>query len=656
MPTIITEGAATARGYGFAARSAAGPVYIEDVFSTYVYSGTGATQTITNNINLSANGGLVWTKRRDTAGYGNYFIDTARGATKTIDSTSNAAEVTYADSLTAFTTSGYTLGADAANGGFNNGAGTYVGWTFRKQSKFFDIVTYTGTGVARTIAHNLGSAPRFMIIKSLNVVASWATYHADLGANAALFLNTTAGSATSSTYWNSTNPNATVFSLGTSPVVNNSGSNYVAYLFASNDGGFGAASADNVITCGSYSGTGAAGNTITLGYEPQWVMIKRTDTTSSWNIFDNMRGFVAKTGGSTGAVQANTTSAESPGTDDPYIKSTGFALGGANANFNAAGGVYVYVAIRRSLMKTPTIGSSVFGLNARAGTGANATVTGGQTDDAVIIKNRGSAVAGLFSSRLTGTGYVVPSSNAAELAAGATILQSNPWDVMDGVKVGTTSSITNVSTGTFINYLFRRAPGFFDVSCYTGTGAATTVNHNLSVAPELIIVKNRTTATSWSVYYGDATKALELQTTAAAVTSSQYWNNTSPTSSVFSVGISSTTNESGSNFISYLFATLSNISKVGSYTGTGATQTINCGFSSGARFVMIKRTDSTGDWYVWDTARGMVSGTDPSILLNSVAAEVNANSVYTTGVGFQIVSTVAGINASGGTYIYLAIA
>lgn len=95
---------------------------------------------------------------------------------------------------------------------------------------------------------------------------------------------------------------------------------------------------------------------------------------------------------------------------------------------------------------------------------------------------------------------------------------------------------------------------------------------------------------------------------------------------------------------------------MGSYTGTGALQTINCGFTGGARWVMIKRTDSTGDWYVWDTARGMVSGTDPSLLLNSTAAEVNANSVYTTSVGFQIVSTAAGINASGGTYIFLAIA
>ena len=139
-------------------------------------------------------------------------------------------------------------------------------------------------------------------------------------------------------------------------------------------------------------------------------------------------------------------------------------------------------------------------------------------------------------------------------------------------------------------------------------------------------------------------------------TGSSYWNNTAPTSSVFTVGTDGGTNASSTNYVAYLFASLPGVSKVGSYTGTGTTQQINCGFTGGARFVLIKRTDSTGDWYVWDTARGMVAGTDPSLLLNSTAAEVNANSVYTTGVGFQIVSTAAGINASGGTYIYLAIA
>jgi hypothetical protein len=112
------------------------------------------------------------------------------------------------------------------------------------------------------------------------------------------------------------------------------------------------------------------------------------------------------------------------------------------------------------------------------------------------------------------------------------------------------------------------------------------------------------------------------------------------------------------NYVAYLFATCAGVSKVGSYTGTATTLQIDCGFTSGARFVLIKRTDSTGDWYVWDTARGIVSGNDPYLLLNSTAAEVtNTDYIDTYSAGFEISSTApAAINASGGTYIFLAIA
>ena len=100
------------------------------------------------------------------------------------------------------------------------------------------------------------------------------------------------------------------------------------------------------------------------------------------------------------------------------------------------------------------------------------------------------------------------------------------------------------------------------------------------------------------------------------------------------------------------------MSKVGSYTGTGTTQVINCGFTSGSRFVLIKRTDDIGDWYVWDSARGIVAGNDPYLLLNSTAAEVTGTDyVDTAASGFEISSTApAAINANGGSFIFLAIA
>ena len=173
-----------------------------------------------------------------------------------------------------------------------------------------------------------------------------------------------------------------------------------------------------------------------------------------------------------------------------------------------------------------------------------------------------------------------------------------------------------------------------------------------------MIRKARSAAGSWVVYAGDATDYLVLNTTAATADLDTMWNDTAPTASVFTVGTNSSTNGSTVTFVTYLFATLPGISKVGNYTGTGTTQTIDCGFTAGARFVLIKRTDSTGDWYVYDTVRGIVAGNDPYLLLNSTAAEVTSTDyIDTVATGFEISSTApAAINASGGTFIYLAIA
>ena len=136
------------------------------------------------------------------------------------------------------------------------------------------------------------------------------------------------------------------------------------------------------------------------------------------------------------------------------------------------------------------------------------------------------------------------------------------------------------------------------------------------------------------------------------------WNNTAPTSSVFTVGPNNATNISGADYVAYLFATLPGISKVGAYSGTGNDINVDCGFDAGARFVLIKRTDSTGGWYVWDTARGIVSGDDPWFLFNDTQAEITYNDFidpYTS--GFTVTSGApATLNTSGGTYMFLAIA
>ena len=627
--------------------------FVEDVFSTYLYTGNGSTQTITNGIDLSTKGGLVWLKSRSLA-QPHWLFDTSRGIYKYLKTNATDSENTSSTSITAFNSTGFSIGNDTEIS--TNGA-TQVSWTFREQPKFFDVVTYTGTGANRTIAHSLGSVPGCIIVKRTNTTGDWQVYHRSLANTQYMVLNTTAGVATGATRWNSTTPTSTVFSLGTDATVNASGGSYVAYLFAHNAGGFGLTGADNVISCGSYTSL-VGGQTITLGYEPQFVLIKKYNVaTDNWRLLDTMRGMtVPDITKYTLAPNLSTTEESWSSAASP--SATGFFVNGAG--LNDGGDSYIYIAIRRGPMKVPTLGTSVFGMSARSGTGANTTVTGGQTDDAVLIKNRGLAVGSVFSSRLTGTGYHVTSTTAAEVAAGATILQANPWDVMDGVKVGTTSTTTNASANTFINYLFKRAPSFMDAVCYTGTGSNTTVAHNLAAVPELMIVKKRSVTGSWQVYLSTLanTQYMVLNTTAAVATGATRWNSTTPTSSVFSVGTESEVNANAATYIAYLFATCSGVSKVGSYTGNGSTQTIDCGLTAGVRFVLIKRTDAVGSWYFYDTARGMTVLTDPYSLMNNDAGEVaTLGSVTTVSTGFALDSTIlAAINVSAGTYIFLAIA
>jgi hypothetical protein len=314
-------------------------------------------------------------------------------------------------------------------------------------------------------------------------------------------------------------------------------------------------------------------------------------------------------------------------------------------------------------MKTPTTGTSVFApIYSTASTGTALTTNfpvdmqfEGYPPGDSLNMSINDRLRGVSTTATQSTLILTTSSTAAEASPNATM--TNFWD-NTGIKMpGYYSGVG------YISWNFRRAPSFFDEVCWTGNDVSgRNISHNLSAIPELIIVKLRTGSGSqdWAVYTAPTgnTKYMRLNDTLAATVGSAWWNNTTPTSSVFTVGNEDVVNNTGWTYVAYLFATCPGVSKVGSYTGTAAAQTINCGFTAGARFVLIKRTDSTGDWYVWDSARGIIAGNDPYLLLNTIAAEVTGTDyVDTAATGFELSSTApAAINASGGTYIFLAIA
>jgi hypothetical protein len=175
----------------------------------------------------------------------------------------------------------------------------------------------------------------------------------------------------------------------------------------------------------------------------------------------------------------------------------------------------------------------------------------------------------------------------------------------------------------------------------------------------MIWVKASSAARQWITYdaINGANGRMNLDDDGPWGSSSNYFNNTAPTDSVFTVGNQYDVNSAlGYTYIAYLFATLAGISKVGGYTGNGSSQTINCGFSAGARFILIKRTDSTGNWYVWDTARGINAGNETGLIFNSTLATTN-DSIDPANSGF-IVNQVSAtnINVSSASYIFYAIA
>ena len=625
--------------------------YIEDVFSTYLYTGNGTSQTINNGINLSTKGGLLWIKDRGGLNWGHSLFDTARGAGNRLVSSTTAAQTTgYGQT---FTSSGFDLDGSAD---YNWNGDTFVGWSFRKQAKFFDVVTWTGTGSNTTIAHSLGSVPGCIIVKRTDTTAAWAVYHRSLANTQYLVLNTVAAAATGATWWNSTTPTSSVFSVGTDASVNASGGTYVAYIFAHDAGGFGLSGTDNVITCGTFATDASSNATITLGYEPQWVFFKSSSTASQgWKILDNMRSFptAISSGSDSRQLIPNSASGESGyGQVGPTATGWGTTIG----QFGLASETYIYIAIRRGPMKVPTTGTSVFTPIARAGTGADAEVTGaGFPVDLVWIKDRTSAYGNQDYDRLRNAGFRLGTYGTFGDQINTTNGLSS-FASMDGFSLGSDSTNIGVnrSGDNFINWCFRRAPGFFDVVCYTASAYTDLIYHNLGVAPEMIIAKNRgATATQWYIYHVGLGVGFEIYFNTNGkssgytwITTSTYWNNDSALYPL------------GEAHVSYLFATVAGVSKVGSYTGTGTTQTINCGFTAGSRFVLIKRTDSTGDWYVWDSARGIIAGNDPYLLINSTAVEVTGTDyIDTAATGFEISSTApAAINANGGSFIFLAIA
>jgi hypothetical protein len=636
---------------------------VDEVFATRLYRGTGSSQSITTDIDLGGEGGLVWIKQRDDSRHHQLF-DTVRGVYKRLKSSASDAEQSTNTTLTAFNDSSFSLGNRAD---VNESNKAFASWSFRKAEKFFDIVTYSGNGSNRAISHNLGSVPGMIIVKGYDRSDGWAVYHRGTNGgtnpeNYATFLNGTSVQGSSSDYWNNTAPTSTQFTVGTEDSVNNASNNYIAYVFAHNngDGGFGPKGDQDIIKCGNYTGNGStAGPIINLGFEPQWVILKRTDSSEEWFMYDIMRGFDLTT---TERLSANTSSERSPSLS-VIPTATGFQPVITHESVNASGGNYIFLAIRKGPLNVPENATKVFTVNTDATGGTVNGFRPHEVDMAWFAKLDGNSDNVQVADRVRGfqntntnsdNAYTSPTfvtnNNNSESASGRAIHQT--------LTQSSHSLVRAVSNGSnFCLWGFKRAPSYFDMIAYNGSSSAQNITHNLDAIPEMMWIKSRANNNSWTVFHKDqgATKRAFLSGTQAFDTGSTIFNNTAPTATQFTVGTDSNTNYSGHTFMAYLFASADGVSKVGSFSHTngGGDTNVDCGFSSGARLVMCKRASDTGSWYLFNSARGIVSGNDPHLELNSSGAEVTGSDVIDPlNSGFTVTSGFL----SSGTYIFWAIA
>lgn len=610
------------------------PIYSDDVFSAYTYIGNGSSQTINNGIDLAGRGGLVWIKERSNfGGHGHWLFNTNAGPLQALKTHATSAQASEPNTVTAFNANGFSFGSSVVG---NASGATFVAWTFRKAPKFFDVQTVSHTnGTPTNISLSSLGTVGAVITKITTTTGDWITWHRSLTAANNVRLNTIDAQSTVNAWLSVSGTTATMASAAPTGT-------YAVYAFAHDT------TPDGIIQCGSFTTDATGFGDVSLGWEPQYMLFKRTDNNSAWSILDSMRGF-ARAG--TKVLYAEGLYSEgSASADSKYPTATGARL---SDNTN---GTYLYIAIRRP-NKPPTTGTQVYNHVARTATGAAVAITGiGFTPDMVLSSSRIVYGHGIWD-RLRGIYknlFVADTSPEQYETASVTSFDR------DGITVGADGISCFINgSGTYVTRFFKRAPGFFDQVVYVGTGTPTTVPHNLASEPELMIVRRAdSTAGNWLVYVKGVgtTKEMWLDEAWAPFNNNFPWNNTAPTASVLSV--STALNLSGGKYSAYLFATCPGVSKTGLYTGNGSSQTINCGFAAGARFILIKRTDAIGNWYTWDAARGIVSGNDPRSSFNDTSAEVTTDdSVDPDSTGF-IVNQVAAtdINVSAATYLYFAIA
>ena len=619
-PNSIKAGAAAAGG-------ANEGLYIDEIFNTTVFHGTGySNRAITTGLDMSGEGGLILGKKR-TGVKDWYSTSTDSAANVNLQPNTTAAQATNTEIFKSFTSTGFTVGSDAA---INDDGQDFKTYSWRKAPGFFDIVTYAGNNTNRDIAHSLGTNVGMMWIRPVDGVSNWYVWHKHMGDTSSdqkdYYLRlSTANSRTAgnSTTWHQ-NPTSTHFSVGSGNTLNASGYNYVCYLFADSSDEFGKDGDASVVKTGVYTGAGdsnTSAQSIDLGWTPQFVLIKNiTDNNnySDWVVFDSQ----SQQSMSTHAV-GNRSYWNKLSDDDAEVstKKLGFYNKGFHIHkylerhVNTENKKFIYYAIRKVdgvVGKPLDDGRNAFHLD--GGTGGT-----GWPDKPYFHNQRSYNVPANY-------GWPVAAAWVKKISSGVQDWNNSGRSLATYGFTGmnTDDNVESISTFSFdfkdgfgqngnwnsdyVGFMWREHKGFSE-QVYFGTGSSQNVNHWLGIKPEIIFTKQiDDDSRDWICYHKNMSTSqygLVNEKTSSVVSSdaSCFGSGDPFTDTTFTVNTSNHTNESGKTYWCQLWASVPGISKCGTFTGSSSTFDVTLGFQP--RFMWVKNiTDDEKGWMIFNTVGG----------------------------------------------------
>lgn len=599
----------------FSGTGASEKLYVDDVFSAYTYTGNGTTQTLTSGVDMTL-GGMALFKGRETNAQWQ-LVSTLLGGHKSLCLPLTQAVMDRGGfGVSSFNHDGLTVvDSTAGDYGFNGAPGyTYTGtsakyvcYMVREAPKFFaqKLVNHTsGTPTAVDLS-SLGTIG-MVWLKRTDAAGDWYVISKDMTAGTYLLLNSSNGPQ-------SGNAGSIFGTSFTIPSTLPSGT-YLVLGWADDP------STDGLIRCGMTQGPFTA----SCGWEAQHFFVKSTSIyADGWYVFDRLRGASYTTSQKLDFSNANAeTTFDSSGL--VHVDPNGFYYGGN-------GPTYIWMAVRRP-NKPVTDPTKLFCPVARSGTGVATNINApGFPADMVLIGFRNAVASRSVFSRLRGSNRRLDTSEPSATNMEG-VYNGVAFDNMSGYVL---SSNNWNDTYTAIDHAFRRAPGFYEEVCYTGTGAARTIAHSLGSAPGMVWIKRRdTSGFSWLIYHKalGASKFLSLNSTAAAGTDTIYFGGIEPTATHFNPGTAPHTNEVGATHVAMLFGDTPGLCKAFDFIQTSSdAQFVDLGFTP--RFVLLRDADGPCGMFVFDTSRGIVAGADPFIFLNSTSAETATTDAVDPAVG-----------------------